>query len=107
MKRTKCLLIVALLLSPLGGCQMDGANNSLDVPTPRSVAKNYLFVHGMCMGYLQSPLVTKDQFNVLFQLDQQAKLSIIRALDNPSQAHLEQAEYLMKQIITFLTVSKT
>ncbi|CAI3924512.1 unnamed protein product [Commensalibacter communis] len=106
MKRIKHLLIIALLLFPSVGCQMDRASNSLDEPTLRSVAKNYLFVHGMCMGYLQNPSVTKDQFNALFQLDQQAKLSVIKALNSPNKTNLEQAQYLMKQIIAFLTVNK-
>lgn len=102
MKRINCLLTVALLFFSLSGCQMGRNSSSIDKPTSRSIAKNYLFVHGMCMGYLQKDSVTREQFNALFQLDQQAKLSVIRALSKPNMTNLEQAEYSMKQIIAFL-----
>lgn len=103
MKKIKRLLAVFLLISPLLGCQMERANSSIDKPTPNSVAINYLFVHGMCVGYLQDPSVTKAQFTALAQLDQQAKLSIIKVLMHPTTTNLEQSQYLMKQIIAFIT----
>lgn len=103
MKKIKRLLAVALLISPLLGCQMERNNSSIDKPTPHSVAINYLFVHGMCVGYLQDPSVTKAQFTALAQLDQEAKLSIIKVLTQPTTTNLEQAQYLMQQIIAFIT----
>lgn len=106
MKKIKRLFVIALLITPLLGCQINTTSNSFDKPTPHSVALNYLFVHGMCVGYLQDSSITKEQFLALAQLDQQAKLSVVKALTHPNSANLEQAQYLMKQIIAFISPDK-
>ncbi|CAI3925586.1 hypothetical protein [Commensalibacter papalotli (ex Botero et al. 2024)] len=106
MKKIKCLFVLAILVTPLLGCQIDQNSNSYDKPTSHSVALNYLFVHGMCVGYLQNSSITKEQFLALAQLDQQAKLSVVKALTHSNSANLEQAQYLMKQIIAFISSDK-
>lgn len=103
MNKIKRLFITALVVAPLLGCQIDKDSSSIDKPTPHNIALNYLFVHGMCVGYLQNASITKEQFLALAQLDQQAKLSVVKALTHPNSANLEQAQYLMKQIIVFIS----
>lgn len=103
MNKIKRLFIIAFVVAPLLGCQMDKSSSSIDKPTPHNIALNYLFVHGMCVGYLQNASVTKEQFLALAQLDQQAKLSVVKALTHSNSANLEQAQYLMKQIIVFIS----
>ncbi|MDI2090123.1 hypothetical protein [Commensalibacter oyaizuii] len=106
MKKLLCVFVSLFLISTQTGCQTQSDHYLTDQPTPRSLALNYLFVHGMCMGFLQNPDVSFDQFKLLVQYDHQAKLYVVNALSNPSSKNMQKAKDSIEQVIHFITVNQ-
>ncbi len=98
------LLGLSLSLFSLMGCQIkDQTLINFDTITPRSVAYNYIFTHGMCMGYLGSlNSMSLVKFKDLLEKDQNAKYYVVIALAQPNKQNLKQAQFSIEQLLMTL-----
>lgn len=95
------LLGISLFLFSLGACQsQNNAVMRLERVTPRSVAYNYILIHGMCIGYLGSlSSISFTDFKEIFQKDQNAKYYVMLALSNPNKQNLQRAKNSVEILI--------
>ncbi len=98
------LLGLTLFLFPLSACQsQENLLKSSKRVTPHSIAYNYIFTHGMCIGYLGSlSSVSLTDFQDIFLKDQNAKHYVMMALSKPNKHNLKNAKNSVEILIQSL-----
>lgn len=98
------LLGLTFFLFPLSACQsQENSLKSSERVTPHSIAYNYIFTHGMCIGYLGSlSSVSLTDFQDIFLKDQNAKHYVMMALSKPNNHNLKNAKNSVEILIQSL-----